>query len=94
MAELIHVQICHALPQTSYLVDLQLPSGSTIGQAIKASEVLQRFPELDLAVNKVGLSGKLKTLDTLLREGDRIEIYRALQADPKESRRHRARRQP
>ena len=93
MAELIHVQLCYALPQAPYLIDLPLPAGSSIVQAIEASDILQRFPEIDLAVNKVGLFGKLKTLDTLLRDGDRIEIYRALQADPKESRRRRARHQ-
>ena len=85
----IEVQVCHAQPSSSFLLTLLVPAGTTIAQAIHASGVLARFPELDLAVNKVGVFGKLKTLETTVREGDRIEIYRALQADPKDSRRRR-----
>jgi len=88
----VKVQLCYVLPDTAFHTDLQLPPGSTLLQAIEASGVLQRFAEIDLGVNKVGIFGKQKSPDTLLREGDRVEIYRPLQADPKESRRKRARR--
>lgn len=86
----ISVQVCYALPETTAILALTLPAGSTIKQAIDGSSVLTRFPEIDLSVQKVGVFGKLKPLDAVLHEGDRIEIYRALKADPMESRRRRA----
>ncbi len=67
-----------------------MKSGTTVGEAIKESGILQQFPEIDLALNKVGIFGKLARIDTLLRDRDRVEIYRALIADPKEARRRRA----
>ena len=85
------VAVCYALPDARFLVQLEVAAGTTIVQAIAASVVLARFPEIDLARNKLGLFGKLKPADTVLRDGDRIEIYRPLQADPMESRRRRAR---
>ena len=85
------VAVCYALPDVSFLVQLEVASGTTIAQAIAASGVIARFPEIDLTRNKLGLFGKLKPADTVLRDGDRIEIYRPLQADPMESRRRRAR---
>ncbi|MFV1982125.1 MAG: RnfH family protein [Thiohalomonadales bacterium] len=63
---------------------------TTIEEAIHLSGVLEQFPEIDLKNNKVGVFGKLKKLDSTLLENDRIEIYRPLIADPKESRRKRA----
>ena len=85
------VEVCYALPDASFLVQLDVDADTTIAQAIAASGMLTHFPEIDLARNKLGLFGKLKPADTVLRDGDRIEIYRALQADPMESRRRRAR---
>ena len=85
------VAVCYALPDVSFLVQLEVAAGTTIAQAIAASGVIARFPEIDLTRNKLGLFGKLKPADTVLRDGDRIEIYRPLQADPMESRRRRAR---
>ena len=85
------VTVCYALPDVSFLVQLDVDAGTTIAQAIAASGVLARFPEIDLARNQLGLFGKLKPAGTILRDGDRIEIYRPLQADPMESRRRRAR---
>ena len=85
------VAVCYALPDVSFLVQLEVAAGTTIAEAIAASGVLARFPEIDLARTKLGLFGKLKPADTVLRDGDRIEIYRPLQADPMESRRRRAR---
>jgi putative ubiquitin-RnfH superfamily antitoxin RatB of RatAB toxin-antitoxin module len=62
----------------------------TAKQAIEASGILQRFPEIDLNINKIGIFGKAAKLDALLTEGDRVEIYRPLIADPKEARKKRA----
>ena len=92
MAEsaIVRVQVCHALPSESFLVDLELPAGSTLLQAVQASGVQQRYPQIDLGAHKLGIFGKLRPADTVLRDGDRVEIYRPLQADPKETRRRRA----
>jgi putative ubiquitin-RnfH superfamily antitoxin RatB of RatAB toxin-antitoxin module len=69
---------------------MQVEPGTTIGQAIEQSGVLTEFPDINLATQPVGIYAKKKTLDTVLRERDRIEIYRPLVADPKDSRRRRA----
>lgn len=86
----VRVQVCYARSDVQCLRELSLPSGSTLQAAVEQSGVLREFPEIDLAVFRVGVYGKLKTLDTVLREHDRVEIYRHLIADPKESRRKRA----
>ena len=90
MAESIHVEIVYAKPARQELIELKLSQGSTVQQAIEASGLPQRHPEIDLAKAKVGIYGKLVKLDTALREKDRIEIYRPLIADPKEVRKQRA----
>ncbi len=89
-AGLIRVQVCYALPQECFSADLSLPEGATLLQAVRESGVLQRHPEIDLNTQKIGIFGKIKPADTLLRDGDRVEIYRPLQADPMETRRRRA----
>ncbi|WP_425251659.1 RnfH family protein [Janthinobacterium sp. NFX145] len=86
----IKVQVCHALPGSSFLRALTVPAGATIGQAVEQSGLLREIPSIDLTVNMVGIYGKKKPLDTILREHDRVEVYRPLQADPKEARRRRA----
>ena len=90
MADPIHVQVCYATPLREYFRDLVVEQGTTIEQAIGLSGILLDIPGIDLAVQPVGLYGKKRPLDTGLRERDRIEIYRPLVADPKESRRKRA----
>ena len=86
----LSVQVCYALPGQLFLKSVQLNPGASIAQAIQASGVLNQFPQIDLTQQRVGIFGKLKSLDTPLREGDRVEIYRPLQADPKDTRRRRA----
>lgn len=90
MAESLSIEIAYALPQKQDLVHLKLPAGSTVQQAIEASGLKQKHPEIDLARNKVGVFGKLSKLDAPLRDQDRVEIYRPLIADPKEVRKKRA----
>lgn len=93
MAELpvtLAIQLCYARPDRQFLLDLTVAPGTTIQQAIQNSGIIQQAPEIDVTVWRVGLYGKLKTLDTVLREHDRIEIYRPLIADPKDTRRKRA----
>lgn len=89
MAE-IRVEVCYALPERQFLKALSLPEGSTLRQAVEQSDLLSQVPEIELESAHLGIYGKLKTLDTILRDHDRIEIYRPLIADPKEARRRRA----
>ena len=86
----ITVQVCYALPDSAFLRSLRVPAGTTIEQAVAQSGLLQAIPGIDLAVNMVGIYGKRKPLDSVLHEHDRVEVYRPLQADPKEARRRRA----
>jgi len=90
MSDQIQIEVAYAKAERQEIVELKLPSGSTIQQAVEASGLLQRFPEIELAKAKVGIYGKLARLDTALRERDRVEIYRPLIADPKEVRKQRA----
>lgn len=86
----ICVQVCFAQPDMVILENLTVPAGTTVRDAIKLSGIEARLPGIDLTSCRAGIYGKLKTLDTVLRDRDRIEIYRPLLADPKESRRKRA----
>lgn len=88
--EEISVELIYIKPGSQNRLILKLPQGSNINQAINRSGVLSHFPEINLKVNKVGVFSKIQPLNTLLCEGDRIEIYRPLMADPKEARRRRA----
>lgn len=91
MSEFVNIEVCYALPQRQEVLKLKLPLGATVAQAIEASGVLQKHPDVVVdQVNKVGVFGKLTKLDTVLRDFDRVEIYRPLIADPKEVRRKRA----
>lgn len=90
MPEMLTIEVIYALPTKQHLASLQLPAGSTVRQAIEASGLLQKYPEIDLAKNKVGIFAKLSKLDATLRDHDRVEIYRPLLADPKEVRKQRA----
>lgn len=86
----VRVQVCYARPGFVFLRELAVPASTTLRAAIEPSGLLAEVPEIDLAVSRVGIFGKSKTLDTVLRDGDRVEVYRPLIADPKESRRNRA----
>ena len=86
----INVEVIYALPDRQPLLRVQLAEGATVEDAIRASGVLDEFPEIDLANNKVGIFSKLVKLDEAVRDKDRVEIYRPLIADPKEVRRKRA----
>ncbi len=90
MAEQINVEVVYALADTQELARLSLPQGSTALQAVEASGLLTKYPEIDLKRNKIGVYAKLAKADTVLRDRDRVEIYRPLIADPKEVRKQRA----
>ena len=86
----ITIEVAYALPDEQLIVPVKVKEGITAESAIQASGILNKFPEIDLSVNKVGIFGKLVKLDTELRHLDRVEIYRPLIADPKEVRKQRA----
>jgi putative ubiquitin-RnfH superfamily antitoxin RatB of RatAB toxin-antitoxin module len=90
MAEPIQVYVCYGIEKREFIRTMQVEPGTTIGQAIEQSGVLEAFPDINLSTAPVGIYAKKKTLDTVLRERDRVEIYRPLVADPKDSRRRRA----
>ncbi len=86
----ILVGVAYAPPGKPMHRYLHLAPGSTVGEAIRASGLLAQRPEIDMNRNRVGVFGRLAQLDTPLQDGDRVEIYRPLNADPKEARRRRA----
>lgn len=89
-SEHFQVEVAYALPDLQVILPVEVEGGTTLRQAIERSGLLNRFPEIDLAVNKVGIFGRLAKLDEPLRARDRVEIYRPLIADPKEVRKQRA----
>ena len=90
MSEMINIEVIYALPHEQALIRLQVPQGTTVAEAITESGLLEKYPDISLAKNKLGIFGKLTKQDVMLREKDRVEIYRPLIADPKEIRRQRA----
>jgi putative ubiquitin-RnfH superfamily antitoxin RatB of RatAB toxin-antitoxin module len=86
----IAVTVVYALPAGATEIELALPSGASVAEALALSGIAARHPEIDLAAMSVGVYGVRVALDTTLQDGDRVEIYRPLQADPKDLRRRRA----
>lgn len=86
----ILVEVAYALPHEQLIVPIKVNQGITAEEAIRTSGIMNKFPEIDLSVNKIGIFGKLAKIDTPLRHLDRVEIYRPLIADPKEARKQRA----
>ena len=84
------VEVSYALPDKQSIISLEVEEGTTIKEAIEASGVLDTYDQIDLTRDKVGIFSKFATLDTVLREKDRVEIYRPLIADPKKVRKERA----
>ena len=85
------MQVCHAAsPQRIVTIDVQVAPGTTLYQAIRQSGLLDQVVDLDLAQCRVGIWNKLKPLEAVVRDRDRIEIYRPLIADPMDARRRRA----
>lgn len=84
------VEVAYALPTEQLIIPIKVTESISVEQAIKSSGIMLKYPEIDLAINKVGIFGKLTKLDAHLRHLDRVEIYRALIADPKEVRKQRA----
>jgi hypothetical protein len=84
------IEVAYALAEEQVIIPLTVEGDITIKEAIHRSHLLDRYPEINLNENKVGVFGKLMRLQDNLRDGDRVEIYRKLVADPKEARKNRA----
>ncbi|MEO7744569.1 MAG: RnfH family protein [Usitatibacter sp.] len=91
---MIPVSVVVAMPDREEVVELQVEEGTSVAGALARSGLAARFPEIDFAAARVGIWSRPCARETVLREGDRVEVYRELTADPKEMRRVRARRKP
>jgi uncharacterized protein len=90
-ATLISVEVVYATADKQVLIALDVPPTTTLKQAVELSGILTQFPEIQLGgLNRTGIFSKPVALDTVLRAGDRVEIYRPLIADPKTARKQRA----
>ena len=90
MPKEIMVEVAYAIPEEQVIITIKVPTIFNVQQAIEKSGIQKKFPCIDLSKNKVGIFGKKTTLDHVLKNRDRIEIYRPLILDPKEMRRKRA----
>lgn len=88
----IRVEVAYAAPDRQVIKNVELDSGSTIESAIRLSGILSEFPEIHLGHQGVGVFSKPRALTDEVRDGERIEIYRPLLIDPKESRRLKAKK--
>jgi putative ubiquitin-RnfH superfamily antitoxin RatB of RatAB toxin-antitoxin module len=84
------VEIAYATPARQVIIPVEIEPGTTATQAIALSAMVEQFPELDLTRATIGIFGQVCPLNTLLKQGDRVEIYRPLLCDPKQARRNRA----
>lgn len=89
----IRVEVAYGLPDRQVLIEIAVDADCSVQSAIEQSGILEEFPEIDLKINRVGIFGTPCALDRKLQPGERVEIYRPLLQDPKESRRIRARQQ-
>ena len=79
---MITVGVAYATSEEQIWMDINVFEGGTIKEAIELSGILKKFPEIDLKKQQVGIYGEVKSLDTLVEEGDRVEIYRPIKIDP------------
>jgi putative ubiquitin-RnfH superfamily antitoxin RatB of RatAB toxin-antitoxin module len=81
------IGIAYAVPNRQVWLNVEVPDGATVKDAIERSGILKQFPEIDLEQQKVGIFSKLAKLDAAIEDGDRVEIYRPIVCDPKTVRR-------
>lgn len=86
----MNIEVAYALAEKQTLLSLTMDEGATLKQAIELSGMLDMHPQIDLSKDKTGIFGKIVKLNTILRDQDRVEIYRPLIADPKKVRSERA----
>ena len=87
----MRVTLAVALPDRQEVIELELAAGATVGDAMAAAELRRRFPGVDFASMRTGIWSREAHAGARLRDGDRVELYRDLKADPKDMRRKRAR---
>ena len=87
----IRVEVVHALPTRQIALSVALPEGATVRDAVMASGILEAAGLTPVALDAVGIWNRVVTADSVLTDGDRVELYRPLLADPKDARRKRAR---
>ncbi len=90
----MQIEVAYALPERQEVLVLKVEAGCTLREAILRSGILERFPEIDIARDATGIFGQIMPLTQILREGDRVEIYRPLAADPRIARRVRSKTKP
>ena len=90
MSDLLNIEVVYALPERQTVLRLRVPAQTSVLAALEQSGIVQKHPEIDLSVNKFGIYSRPVKGSELLQDGDRIEIYRPLIADPKEMRKKRA----
>lgn len=88
----LKIEVVYALRDEQVLTALEVEEGVSVREVIERSGILRRYPEIELVPGRVGIFGKGVDLDSRLRDGDRVEIYRLLVADPKDARRRRVKR--
>ncbi len=86
----IKVEVAYAHAQEAEIISLDVNIGTTVMEAIELSGIKSKYPSIDFSVHKIGIFGRQCPGDTMVNEGDRVEIYRPLLADPKKARRRRA----
>jgi uncharacterized protein len=86
----IAVEVAYAKPEEQVVITINVPQGSTIEQVVGLSGLLSRFPEISISGLKLGIFGSVCKPEQVVKQGDRVEIYRPLTHDPKEARRKRA----
>jgi hypothetical protein len=90
MSGIVRVTVVHALPDRAWRAELALPEGSTVAAALAQSGFATAFPEVGVVDERIGIHGRRTTMETIVRDGDRVEVYRPLLIDPKDARRKRA----
>ena len=90
VANKFDIEVVYGTPKRQEIINLEVDENTTIEQAIMASGIIEEFPEIDLTVNNVGIWNRAAKLKDIVKDLDRIEIYRPLLADPKEVRKRRA----
>jgi putative ubiquitin-RnfH superfamily antitoxin RatB of RatAB toxin-antitoxin module len=78
----MHIGVAYADKFKRSWLQLDVPDGSTIQEAIEHAGLLRQFPDIDLTIQRVGVFGKFTRLDAKVKDGDRVEIYRPITADP------------
>ena len=88
----MRVTVAVALAARQEVIEIELAQGATVADAVAAARLPERFPGIDFAAMTLGVWSSAATQSTALREGDRVELYRPLTADPKDMRRNRAKK--